>query len=130
MIPWPNQGMPPNSHWALWCRFLKDCFAPHAGQAHRLTKQIKLAQPLGAWTTTSPYTAREYYHSPSTNSVYQLHQDLFSVYNSILGQATWFHITNCTHTDLPSDDTFCRVMNFGSTLHCRAQLYQTPVEYQ
>eukprot|EP00957_Ditylum_brightwellii_P033728 2556182-Ditylum_brightwellii.AAC.1 len=34
MIPWPNQGMPLDSHWALWCRFRKDCFAPHTGQAH------------------------------------------------------------------------------------------------
>eukprot|EP00957_Ditylum_brightwellii_P072496 5508913-Ditylum_brightwellii.AAC.1 len=24
MIPWPNQSMPPDSHWVLWHRFLKD----------------------------------------------------------------------------------------------------------
>eukprot|EP00957_Ditylum_brightwellii_P015997 1205475-Ditylum_brightwellii.AAC.1 len=108
MIPWPNQGMSPDSHWDLWCRFLKDCFAPHTGRAHCLTKPLKLAQPLGAWNTTSPYTTREYYHSPSTNSVYCLQQGSFSVYNAILGRATWFHITNCTHNNLSSDATFCR----------------------
>eukprot|EP00957_Ditylum_brightwellii_P088123 6712570-Ditylum_brightwellii.AAC.1 len=57
IIPWTNQGMPPDSQWALWRRFLKDCFDPHAGQAHQLMKPIKLAQPIGAWTTTSPYTS-------------------------------------------------------------------------
>eukprot|EP00957_Ditylum_brightwellii_P052808 4003712-Ditylum_brightwellii.AAC.1 len=34
MIPWPNQGLPPDSHWVLWHRFLKDCFAPYTSQAH------------------------------------------------------------------------------------------------
>eukprot|EP00957_Ditylum_brightwellii_P022387 1688972-Ditylum_brightwellii.AAC.1 len=32
----------------------------------------KLHQPLGAWTTQSPYTARQYYYTQSTNHVYAL----------------------------------------------------------
>eukprot|EP00957_Ditylum_brightwellii_P176875 13473084-Ditylum_brightwellii.AAC.1 len=130
MIPWPNQDMPPDSHWVLWCRFLKDCFAPHTSCAHCLTKPIRLAQSLGTWHTKFPYTTREYYHSTSTNRVYCSHQGSFSVYNAILGQATWFHITNSTRNDLPSDATFCRVMKFGSTLHCRTPLSQTSGEHQ
>eukprot|EP00957_Ditylum_brightwellii_P067810 5146990-Ditylum_brightwellii.AAC.2 len=120
--------MPPDSHWVLLCRFLKDCFAPHTSRAHQLTKSIRLAQPLGVWLTTSPYTVREYYHSASTNRVYCLQHGSFSMYNAILGCATWFHITNSTSNDLPSDTKFCRVMKFGSTIHYRAPLSQTSAE--
>eukprot|EP00957_Ditylum_brightwellii_P071772 5455469-Ditylum_brightwellii.AAC.1 len=122
--------MPLDSHWVLWRRFLKDCFVPHTSQAHRLTKPIRLVQPLGDWLTTSPYTAREYYYSASNNSVYHLQHGSFSIYNAIVGHATWFHISNSTSNDLPSDTEFCRVMKFGSTIHCRAPISQTSVENQ
>eukprot|EP00957_Ditylum_brightwellii_P032165 2438980-Ditylum_brightwellii.AAC.1 len=52
------------------------------------------------------------------------------IYNAIFGCATWFHITNSTSNNLPSNAEFCRVMKFGSTIHCRAPISQTSAENQ
>eukprot|EP00957_Ditylum_brightwellii_P168523 12827788-Ditylum_brightwellii.AAC.1 len=54
---WPNQERPSESSWVLWCRFQKKAHAPSTPKSHRLNKPMALADPLGDWLTTSPYTA-------------------------------------------------------------------------
>eukprot|EP00957_Ditylum_brightwellii_P204378 15338972-Ditylum_brightwellii.AAC.1 len=98
MIPWPNQGRPPDCCWVIWRRFLNTCFAPVTQKLHRLTQPIKLHQPLGKWKTKTPYTAQEYYYSSSRNAVFKSYQEL------------------------PSDAEICAVRKFGSTIYCKAPL--------
>eukprot|EP00957_Ditylum_brightwellii_P145910 11111071-Ditylum_brightwellii.AAC.1 len=98
MIPWPNQGKPPDRCWVLWRQFLKTCFTPRTQKSRRLTQPIKLHQPLGEWTTKIPYNAQEYYYSSSRNEIFKSYQEL------------------------PFDAEFCTVQKFGSTVYCKAPL--------
>eukprot|EP00957_Ditylum_brightwellii_P129566 9882868-Ditylum_brightwellii.AAC.1 len=91
MIPWPNQGKPTTICWVLWQRYLKQCFLPTMSRSHRLNKNTKLQQPLGAWTTQSSYTVRQYYNAQSTNHIYALKEDIFHVYKTGTNRVTWFH---------------------------------------
>eukprot|EP00957_Ditylum_brightwellii_P188564 14355046-Ditylum_brightwellii.AAC.1 len=88
MIPWPNQGMPPESCWVIWRRFSKKYFAPDTPCAHRLSKPIRLQQQLGAWLTETPYTACEFYHSLAENQVYHLQNGSFNIYSTTPGRFT------------------------------------------
>eukprot|EP00957_Ditylum_brightwellii_P104803 7988607-Ditylum_brightwellii.AAC.1 len=66
---------------------------------------MKLQQPLGTWTTHSPYTKRPYYYARSTNQVYALRDVVFHIYTPGSAKVTWFHATNNTCVMLPDDAT-------------------------
>eukprot|EP00957_Ditylum_brightwellii_P031627 2398967-Ditylum_brightwellii.AAC.1 len=83
---------------------------------------MKLHQPLGAWTTLSPHTARQYYYAQSTNHVYALKEGIFHVYKAGTNRVTWFHDTNQTCTSVPDDAIIHTVRKFGSTLYCKGPL--------
>eukprot|EP00957_Ditylum_brightwellii_P021664 1633298-Ditylum_brightwellii.AAC.1 len=79
---------------------------------------MKLQQPLGAWTTKSPYVAWQYYYTQSTNHVYVLKDGVFRVYKVGTNRVTWFHATNQTCTSIPDDTKLYTVRKFGSTIYC------------
>eukprot|EP00957_Ditylum_brightwellii_P105603 8051387-Ditylum_brightwellii.AAC.1 len=83
---------------------------------------MKLQQPLGAWTTCSPYTKCPYYYARSTNQVYALRDGLFHIYTAGPAQVIWFHATNSTCVTLPEDATFQTVQKFGTTNLCKGLL--------
>eukprot|EP00957_Ditylum_brightwellii_P203360 15334304-Ditylum_brightwellii.AAC.1 len=64
---------------------------------------MKLQQPLGEWTTKSPYIAQQYYYAQSTNQVYALKDEVFHVYKVGTNRVTWFHATNQTCTSILDD---------------------------
>eukprot|EP00957_Ditylum_brightwellii_P101708 7751297-Ditylum_brightwellii.AAC.1 len=64
---------------------------------------MKLQQPLGTWTTKSPYIAQQYYYTQSANHVYALKDEVFHVYKVGTNRVIWFHATNQTCTSLPDD---------------------------
>eukprot|EP00957_Ditylum_brightwellii_P090616 6901386-Ditylum_brightwellii.AAC.1 len=64
---------------------------------------MKLQQPLGVWTTKSPYIARQYYYAQSTNYAYALKDEVCHVYKVGANRVTWFHATSQTCTSLPDD---------------------------
>eukprot|EP00957_Ditylum_brightwellii_P038222 2889313-Ditylum_brightwellii.AAC.1 len=107
MLSWPNQGKPSDRSLIMWHSFVKKCFAPATRKSHHLNKPIKLQQQLGEWTTSTPYTARQYYYAFSTYKVYALKQGMFHAYKPAFGWVTWFHATNQTCTELPEDDIYC-----------------------
>eukprot|EP00957_Ditylum_brightwellii_P116537 8889247-Ditylum_brightwellii.AAC.1 len=107
MLSWLNQGKPSDRGWIMWRRFLKKCFAPATSKSHILNKPIKLHQQLGEWTTSTPYTARQYYYAFSTNKVNALKQGMFHAYKLTFSWVTWFHATNQTCTELPEDAISC-----------------------
>eukprot|EP00957_Ditylum_brightwellii_P027112 2049052-Ditylum_brightwellii.AAC.1 len=75
---------------------------------------MKLHQPLGAWTTQSPYTARQYYYTQSANHVYAIKEGVFHAYKVGTNRVTWFHATNQTCTSIPDDTIIHTVRKFGS----------------
>eukprot|EP00957_Ditylum_brightwellii_P090097 6861360-Ditylum_brightwellii.AAC.2 len=122
MIPWPNQDMSSSVCWVLWRRYLKLCFSPTMSRSQQLNKNMKLQQPLGKWTTKSPYTAQQYYYAQFTNHVYALKDEVFHVYTVGTNRVTWFHATNQTCTSIPDDAILHTVWKFESTIYCRGPL--------
>eukprot|EP00957_Ditylum_brightwellii_P044306 3361949-Ditylum_brightwellii.AAC.1 len=83
---------------------------------------MKLQQPFGVWMAKSPYIAKQYYCTQSTNYVYALKEEVFHVYKAGANRVTWFHATNQTCTSLLDDAILHTVRKFGSAIYCKGPL--------
>jgi hypothetical protein len=129
-IDWPHQAKPPDSYWVIWRRFLKKAFAPATPRSHRLNTPIRLAQPLGKWTTRHPYTARKYYHDPTGNQILMHDQGTFHCYSQCHNRVVWFQATGESLQQLPDEAVITTALKFGSLLVCRAHIQRMQAQAQ
>eukprot|EP00957_Ditylum_brightwellii_P101875 7764840-Ditylum_brightwellii.AAC.1 len=72
MISWLNQGRPSEKCWS----------------------------PLGAWTTTTPYTVRQHYFDLEQTELFELRNGSFHIYRQINGRVNWFQQINQVENEI------------------------------
>eukprot|EP00957_Ditylum_brightwellii_P014614 1101207-Ditylum_brightwellii.AAC.1 len=63
---------------------------------------MTLSQPLGAWTTKSPYVQRQFYYHPPTDTIIHNDGNTLHKYARTTGQATLYSRSS-TLAQLPPD---------------------------
>jgi hypothetical protein len=72
-MSWPRQPRPTNKDWIVWQSFLRHAI---------IARGLRLKHPLGHWTRSEP--GWEWFFSPSEGRLFQVHNDTWKAFASII----------------------------------------------
>eukprot|EP00957_Ditylum_brightwellii_P008687 659304-Ditylum_brightwellii.AAC.1 len=83
---------------------------------------MALANRLGDWLKTSPYTARLYYYIPEHNQVLHHVHSKYQICEHCSNRVNWYQSSGSIVSSLPELAKFTSAQRFGRLLVCRAQI--------